>query len=265
MPTPSQYKDVFQHADVAAFVADASTCPERTPSKWTYGTTFKNRQETTAALLSGVSTKIVRDVSDSLRGSLELAMEASDMHGLSRRRRRVWSDQGEPDTDRVLDRRELWAGESRPGKQMRVFKIGLNVWMSCNNTERDFGELVGTACAIADTIAKLGYGSEIVAMFAGTHAYNYDRGFVYIFPVKKAHEPLDIQAVGSIAAPGFMRDLGFSLGDRDLSASAWNGPCYVNEEELKKVVGVDYLITRSWRNMGQQSMIEGIRKIIGAA
>lgn len=196
---------------------------------WVYGTVYKTRAATLEALNFGKTTPRILESAAQLSRNIVAAFDASDTTGMTTRRLPVWSDYGdEADADRVLERHERPWRTSRRGKTARVIRIGVNIALSCGNSEESWARLIGTACGIADAISRLGHGSEIVGMMAIEWGSQppmapTTRYAAYLWPVKSATEPMDIERVGSLGIPGLFRDFGFEALERDNPAAICKG------------------------------------------
>lgn len=247
---------------MAEMLEAAENCGDHGPRDWTYGSSFPNRKSTRRALLDGQTSQPVLEHLDKVRSSIELAMAASDLTGLSARRRRVWSDQdGEIDVDRMLAERDDCWRESRRGKKTRTIRLGINPCLSCGNDEKQFAELAGTLCAVSDQIARLGYGCEIL-MVASVTGYRSYRPYLDTLTLKHASEPLDLHRVGAVGLPGLVRWAIYGRWFEHSGKLDSMGQCSVSPKFLKDHADIDYVFTQAWRGMDQLRILQGVTQIL---
>ena len=202
-------------------------------------------------ILAGEANQLARSKFEEIASKLDLDTVPSDLLGESARRRRVWSDQGDPDTDRVLDRRELWASESRRGKQAHVVRLGVNITRSCGNDVEGYAHAAAYCAAVADQLVKLGYAVEIV----GCSIVQHGHWSVHSWPLKRPNEPLDIERILSMGHCALHRM--FILG-----ALRPSGMVHVPPQEIYARIGIDYAFGKQWANGYQKDIFQGVRNAL---
>lgn len=228
-------------------------------TSWTFGQ--QTPEETTDALTRGEVPAPIAALIEGMRGTIEAAMDASDTQGVSARRRFTFGDQGdEIDTDRLNTGHDQPWRTTRRGKQTRVIRLGINLALSCGNQEGAFHRLAATACAIADVLQARGYASEIV-IFASTVHRDYGTWTATHWKAKAADEPLDLGRIASAGLVGVFRSLVLT------DWTPWSdggGLCRDVPAEVRALLGVDYVIARSWAGLKERDIAEGVRQIIEA-
>ena len=205
-------------------------------------------------ILAGAANPAAARKFGEIAGTLDLDTIPGDLMGESARRRRVWSDQGDPETDRVLDRRELWAGESKRGRPARVVRLGVNITRSMGNDMDGYAQAAAYCAAVADQLVKLGHAVEIVGCSVVRYGSWEWRG--HSWPLKRPNEPLDIERILSMGHGALHR---FFI----LKALRPSGLVLVPSPEAYARVGIDYAFGKQWTNDGKQRDIwQGIRNAL---
>lgn len=202
-------------------------------------------------ILAGSANPLAKAEYERIRGELELDTTPADLMGESARRRRVWSDQGDPDTDRVLDRRELWAGESRRGKLAHMIRLGVNITRSCGNGHEGYAKAAAYCAAVADQLVKLGYAVEIVGCSAVVHG----QWTIHSWPLKRPNEPLDIERILSMGNCALHRLF-------ILDALRPSGMVNVPPKLVYDRLGIDYVFGKQWSGGYQSDIWQGVRNAL---
>jgi hypothetical protein len=161
-----------------------------------------------------------------------------------------------------------------------VVRIGLNICMSHQNTEDDFGRLAATAAVLCERLEILGYGVEIHAYsggrFTSMNCKNQPNGHplkegwgrswwrANTWLLKSGNDPLDVQRIMSNGISALLRLWGFSEeflvhgGACPSSTKAEDTP-----DEVVKLAGLDVLVEKTWsRTSGDEENADRIVGII---
>ena len=105
----------------------------------------------------------------------------------------------------------------------RSIKIGVNMWNHAGTSADVFHYRGAIGIALADAIARSGMNCEIFAVnMHGTSREGREDLGCTIFPIKRAHEPLDIDAVSFWAChPSALRRIGFFAMDHYNKSNRW--------------------------------------------
>lgn len=213
---------------------------------WTYGT-LKTRENLIEALTVGRASDKVKGFFEEYRSEVERTLDVSQYigKGLSSKRVRRASDDGdELSIDRIMvNRDDYWDKMVRDTKRKNI-RIGINFSLAWGNDEMEFARLGATASVLADVLTKMGNAVEVNA----TYCCQYDGGmsdireFMVLFPIKRPHEPIDLQRIMSIATNGILRDLLFQLKK---GVFGFYGSCGYQKEmsdRAKEVSDVVYVV-----------------------
>lgn len=263
--------DIFREfADIHELMAAATWRTNEYPpeskghkkrQEWMFGPDWKDIESTREGLTIGRAPESVERVYESARQSIAASMQTSDALGVTRRRVRLFGQDGDSiDTDRYLaGRPECWES-SRVGKAARIVRIGFNVCASWGNDASAYAQLAANCAAVSDWLTVRGFGVEIVALAASMQENEKD-GWCFRWIVKRATDPLDVSAIMAHGCPGVSRSVVFGLAEELMPNLGWNGPCAFEwTAEAKARVGVDYVIARVWSDRQQCELAEGIEK-----
>jgi len=208
------YRHFPSFAAYARACIDTGLCQPAGNSDWTFGHHWRDAEQFLEAMEAGRAEPGVMAIARRLRISAAGAMTNSE--GPTRRRRRVWAEQGdEVDVDRMLaDKPRAWqcTAIGRPAPIVRILAM-----FDCNgtcNTEQ-FGAAAAAVALASDALATAGYAFEVWAIQHGT-GLKWERMHTVTACVKGAGEPLDLERVASVYTLGAIRYLGFGLIRHDM-------------------------------------------------
>jgi hypothetical protein len=238
---------------------------------WRYGKEFPSREDTCDALKVGkISQKVIREY-ERQRKLVErkVGIDRFIGKGLSCKRKRKASDIGdELSLSRIMSGTDKYWMRTERHNNRKNIRIGVNYSLSHVNGTKDYARLGGTLALLSDMCYKLGYSVEIHGL--GVSGYHGSEDYKYIISdtiIKKPQERMDIQRVLSIMHQGFHRDVWFGLKDKlfNINRSSY-GHQAVTNEEMKQIIGCDYIIEQSKintdKNLGDfiQSSINKLSK-----
>lgn len=246
-PTPlSQYR------------GDSSPGPE-----WRYGS-YKNEANARSAMLTGTPNKLATAAYETARNTLSMDTDAFRVRNI--RRHRVYGDTGdEADVDRwMTGHTQPWGSMKRAAKN-RSITVGLMMWMSCGNEEKNFAENVANGVALAEILAAAGYMIRIVAVHTG-HWGDGERGFIH--PLVEFGQPIDEHALMAWGQPAACRYVGFHwiyhLYNGDPSGTMGVGKN--TTDAWLALAGIDIFMAHQWdANEQKQHIAKVLEKIQGAA
>jgi len=233
-------------------------------SKWTYGSTFKNRVATKEALLTSDVPDTMWKIIDKLRDSL-LALEEVqrliDMAPSIKKQRKFGLSGDELDIDRILAGDPHHWQYTTKGRKTNVVRIGLNIAMSCSNSADKFLKIVALASVAADLVIKAGCSLEFILCGLSTHVGtehsnpyvdpdgstigNLSNGFSGpIMAIKKAEEPFDISRIACLGLPGLFRHYMFVSRTAYFSSQVDSGmgQSHPLSKELYERIGLKHVI-----------------------
>lgn len=210
---------------------------------------------------SGTAVGDVLTYMDEFRDELELsgALDLSETIKNCKRTRRFNAEGGELDIDRVMEGSEdYWMQTKRDGKQ-EFLRIVINLSLSCGNTSEAHAKLLASGLVTAETLEKLGYGTEIYVGYFGSLGWDDDtceRG--WMVKVKDCTEHLDEQRIASLGCSGMQRV--FSFGMNEYLYNKINHYCREATDEMIDFMGADVYIGQQWTKEGRQ--VELIKKAV---
>ena len=252
----------FQYPRLAEFMADAMTLPriygdEKGANAWAFGE-FGDSHKTERCLIDGIAPEIVVTAAELAQAGMMVQMEAAEI-APTRRRVQCYSDAGDViDVDRMINGHDRPWSAVKLGRQIPIVRIGINFALSSGNEPQDFARIVGTAAAAAQCLTVAGYGVEIIgAACVATKGRKLSRTHsAHTFTLKSSDEPMDIQRVCSIGAPGLLREYWHRINQRDSGEAT--GICSGFPRHWWNEIGVDYLISRNHSAMNQVDVLAGI-------
>jgi hypothetical protein len=246
------YPTLAKHFDTVAALIDAASTPNTSRDEWRYGTEWKDEQETRAGLLAGLAPASAFKAYEKVRPTFDALAISANANGSTRRRRRVWGDEGdEVCISRMLSDSPAPWSRTVIGRTAPIVRLAINIALSCNNTPDDFAGSVATAVAAADALTVRGLSVEIVGTHAtarSRHTNQEGRGTVYTWPVKGASEPIDTARLLSLAAPGLCRAYCHSLLEKDTKDPV-RGICTL-PADAAAYIGTPHIIGQQWSTAG---------------
>lgn len=214
--TPDRvYRHFASFADYAGFCIQTGMCDtsnDENPSR--FGDHWRRYSRFMEAMQSGQAEPQVMEIAQRLR--IEAADVMKNAEGPSKRRRRVWADQGdEINIDRMNARNEKpWTTTQigRPSPVVRILAM-FDCNGKCNTAQ--FGAAAAAVALASDALANAGYSFEVWAIQHGDGS-RWSRQHTVTACVKGAGEPLDLQRVASVFTIPAIRFLGFGLIRKDM-------------------------------------------------
>lgn len=254
---------IRNYASVSEIIDAADAKSTHYPSDradWTYGGDWTDEPTTRAGLLAGEAPAAALAAYEALSSQYS-ADTLNTQPAPTRRRRQVWSDQGdEIDTDRMNARHDRPWRATVIGRNAPIIRLALNIGLSGGNDSATFAQVAATAAAIADALTLSGYSVEIIGVCATQNPSG--SGTVYTFPLKSSHEPLDARRILSASAPGLLR--AYLLDQCKEDNGTPTGGTAALPRNLAEIIGTPHIIARHWENGTEISPAEQARRIIDA-
>jgi len=230
---------------------------------------------TAKAIRMGTGTEQARQYFDLNSKSLRPVMDKFASLGVTTRRRRVKRPMGDEvnlnaylgaDSDRLF-----W--KCQRGMRRATVSIGIQAGVSGGNKPEAYAQIAANAAVSCKILEQSGIGVQLFAVVT-THVHKSNKGYPDLngkqpdelglcYALKHADEPLDIYRVLELSLPGIQRV--YSFGVRDcMRAAAGNDPkryaygsVLESTPEMRKHIGIDYLIGRQWIGDQEFDTIEG--------
>jgi hypothetical protein len=164
----------------------------------------------------------------------------------------------------TVRRGEHWETRKRNGSQLKVV-LGINIGLSCTNTESAFVTVAARTAAAAQLFERLGYAVELWGCAAVRNMPNKrdpGRDTAMMWPVKRTTDRLDAARILTLAFPGAFRAYVFSAW-RAEGCTGTLGQCTRLTNTHRLAMAVDFLVGRDWTNaasgeLKQTDRIEGL-------
>lgn len=216
---------------------------------WRFGS-YGNAEAARAAMQTGTPNQTALAAYEQARS--QLAESADAFHVRSIRRHRVYGDTGdEVDVDRWMTGHTAPWGSIRRAARNRTLTVGLMLWMTCGNADRDFAENVASGVALAESLAAAGYMVRVVGVHTA-HMDGGERGFIH--PLVDFGQPIDEHALMAWGQPAACRHLGFTwmhhlYNDGDM------GSGQKTSDEWLRLAGIDIFMAKQWQGDQQKANI----------
>ena len=214
------------------------------------------------AMRAGLAEPSVIETTERVR--IECASALAGVDGPTRRRRRVWGEEGdEIDTARMLAESTHPWSRTIIGRTSPVVRI---LAMFDGNSVANCQQFAAAAAAVAlasDALATAGYSFEVWAIQHGCGGYGWHgREHTVTACIKNAAEPLDIHRVASVYTTGALRHLGFGLIYHDMTPSDVGSCITPDAETLALCQATGSIRPENFSECTDDEIIDAARRLI---
>jgi hypothetical protein len=229
-------------------------------STWRFGKEFNTYEKTIEALDKGVATQLTMKYAEQYRNSL-LNLESVQTllsKAQSVKKRRVFKEDGdELCIDRILSGDPMHWQSTTKGRKSNTLRLGINCALSCGNDENEFAKMCALTVVLSDLITKCGYSVEILMMVTVHNISDKIDEGGYVIPVKRADQPLDLNAIYSMGILGLFRSVGFKALRQFIEGRTNDGlgSNFPTTQAIKDRLELNHLIEKKWTDDSTQKQL----------